>query len=289
MDAGTPHGSPDASVATDDPRAIVRQLHDAEVRLSRRRIEVLANLAGIEQDASRAALTAALDGSSAVAAVDQLQAAQAELVAISHAIDAAREQRRAAILAAYRREALPLRAEADDLRAQADEHQLRTDDLLAELRRHEGVDYVPTYRPAPLDLVGLVDPEAVDPRLPATAQFRAQADALDARAGILETRRVPDGGQVEAGTIDELLGAIAALDPMIIAPRLDDVAEWATAAIRPVAERLARLQPQHDGYGSTIRVQVVWTAGGIDPRSRAYLEPPPAPIERHLAESRPGY
>jgi hypothetical protein len=207
------------------------------------------------------------------------------------AVDAARERRRAAVVERWKAEARPLRAEATRLREQADRHRVRTDELLAALYEHEGCAYEPTYRPAPLDLVGLVDPAAVDPRLPATAQLRARADALDARAGILETREVPDAGQVaRAPSVDDLVEDIDRLDALQVGPRLDHVAEWGAPAFEAVRSRSERLLPAEEGHGDAVVLNVFWRDGRIDEqRSRAYLEPPPAPIERHLAEPWPGY
>ena len=209
--------------------------------------------------AAAAYARAILDGSEAPtqADADEMLRLERRAEAFSAAVDLLRDDRRAAIRAAFKAEAAECRAEAERISLEADAREAVTADLVAQLEQVEGCRFAPVSHLMP----GATEAPAW---LTRTGQQRAEAVDLRRDAARLENLEVVrDSGEVEAGTVDDLV-AEATGNPFVIGPREDRIREWAATATGQAAPQAATTAPV--GVSYVLR----WKGGEILPgESRA--------------------
>jgi hypothetical protein len=286
--------------AVDDPVANAKAEVDQLVEFQRRTWDALQSKSREVASRGAAAGDALVDAALRGTAPGMSQAAegiahlQAELVVLSEALDAARIRHQAAIPAVGRAQAVGMRIEAAARRAEAEEREVLTLQLLAQLREHEGVVYVPA-RAMPSD--GLVGGERKGGalqvfvvNLPRTALLRDEADALEQTAGNIERQEVHQAGQVVGLTVDDLVNAMFA-NPMVIGPRPVDIAAWTIEAEKRERQRRIRLAhggAEAMGYAEPdgpVEFLLTWRQGAIDQRESGARPPEAAFIEVVLAPS----
>src|SRR5206468_4293799 len=95
---------------------------------------------------------------------------------------------------------------------------------------------------------------------PRTSGMYDQAAGLARSADERERQRVPDRGELSAGSLDELLDQVRAVDPMTIAPTLSSVREWAEPQIARVEAALVRMATERQ-QAATWALTLVWDKG----------------------------
>lgn len=219
----------------------------------------------------------AADPDQALAAIaDRVGALRIELDVARRTAGAAREKRIRAQLEMWRAEAAEKRVQSSKLRRQADELEARSNQVLDEAEKLEGVRPV-WPQPPPLPPVVELSPGAapvggvtvVSVPTPKHQLLRFEADDLDREADELEARRVkPDGAVAFEGDVDTLIGYLDELGPTVIAPSNDAVRAWAERnGARP-------------GVTSGVLLELVFAGGEIDeaksrvaPMHRAQVDP----------------
>lgn len=227
---------------SEDPKAQVQQLRDAELALEDQLVTARADLAAAREREASAALSAVLDGASGRTAGDSAAKITERIHALTGAIGTARAQRVAAIPPVWAAEAAALREQAVTIEAQATDHEARTQELLEELRTHAGC----TFTPGGVTRGRLLQVEAA---------------GLAARAAALEARTVVQGGRIAAGSRDELIAAITSWDAMKLAPTLSEALAWLDQVAGPEVPPGAS-------------VTLVWRDGEIDPSASVVTRPP---------------
>lgn len=209
-------------LSVEDARARVQQLRDAELELYDRRQKLLDDMAAATAAHGDEILDAIVSGRkpSASRKVSQLRD---EVDAIDEAVDRARHRRAEAIPDVWRAEAEEERRQATELLLEAEKRQVRTDELLAALKEHEGCDYIwdSRNRDRPLPIEG-----TLTWTVPLTERMRNQAARHSLQADQFEAREVSRQGHFEAWSRDELIERIRAWDPFMIAPNLTTVLDW---------------------------------------------------------------
>lgn len=186
---------------------------------------------------------------------------ESERKSVEHALASARNQRPGAITALWTAEAAALESQAATASADADQRQVRTDELLAALKDHEGCEYVPHEPPR--------GPRVTVVTIPQTVGLRSQAANLKRRAQQLRRQPIDTNGSIHADSREAVIAALRALDPSSVGPALSD-------AVR-CYERLAeaereyrRKSPQHaDDYqrpDAPVNVTIHWKDSRIDTR-----------------------
>jgi hypothetical protein len=253
----------EANMAT-DPRDEVARLHAAEREMTTRLIQLRAEIEAAKPAAAEATLRAQLAGTVSTTssqAAKSLARLREEAERLDAAVDLCRERRAQAIPAVYRHEAAGLREQAATIRVEADERRTKSMALLQELQDLEGVRFNAPAAPPPMMRAGI---ESIYP-LPKSQLQREEADKLAMQAAVIEGRPVARQGTVDAPDVDSLLAMLA--DPMVIAPRLDNVREWATR------RSAAALEHSH-GRRPIATLRLVWGSGVIDEAaSRVALQP----------------
>lgn len=189
-----------------------------------------------------------------------------QLQAIERAIKASRARRVDAIKAYYTSEAAQLHHDASKLRLQAEMRRATTAELLAKLKEHEGIDYMPVaYHPV-LNQYQLAPTPATH-----SERLEAQAEQLDRRAQTKESEPIRDFGQIQASSANDAIRQIENLSPLEIAPMLPDVARWLAEQAPKVVAYETKARKATDGWriigGNTV-IALVWRAGELDAASR---------------------
>ena len=180
--------------------------------------------------------------------------AKTELEATQRAIDATREQRAQAVKAQWNEQAAKMRRTAQAKRGKVGQMRRKTDDLLRQLRNHEGCDYEPQS-----NLVGVGTLEPV--KLPRSAEILAGAEDLETQAKGLEQRLLPlDGFIVAEGSVEALADALYT-DPSRVGPPAHVLKTW----VLPELEKanLAR-ERRYELREFTPWVFIAWKGGNID-------------------------
>ena len=235
--------------------AEVLKLAAAEGDLYAAASEAQAVLADAADALAADALDAALGRDTAPVSAAATTDARALLDASNAAIDAARDRRRAAILAYFRAHADDLRADARRLRDDAGKREKQTTKMLSALQEFEGCAFAPAhvYREP---LTGRTHAATTK-----TTRMLMQADALQAQAQELDRRPVTVQGSASGATPADVVAAVAA-DPYQIAPRLDEVTTFANKlADAEIARRRRHPGPMYEGYvpaDSPLFLELVW-------------------------------
>ena len=258
---------------TEKAKAQVVKLADAEKRLGEKHTTKAAELEAIAGGLGQATLAAELAGEEVdPSSTRRARELRTELEAIDGAIQEARRTRQEAIRGAWKAEAADLRAEAGKRRDEAADRQKRTDELLTQLREHEGVDYLPGPKPEYLGAM-LSRPliYGIDAAVPATAALRLEAGRLDTEASELEARKVPRSGLVTGATVAELFAAVLA-DAYRLGPTMVEIAAWTVtveAKIREpwAIERWSEHRPTDDNEWDSLprRFSLAWHELAIQP------------------------
>ncbi|HAF10383.1 MAG TPA: hypothetical protein DCK98_09935 [Chloroflexi bacterium] len=244
-------------------RAEVDRLFAIERRWAADRKTKAAELAQIERDRGERILEANGDGEQlALSLATQVTALRVMVETCDATIAAARRQRAAAIPYVWRAEAAQLERQADEKAAEAAAHGKRTAELLAELKKHEGADYVPAYL---VDLERLQNPQhargAFDIVLPKSQHLADQIAVLREKAAQPLGRSVVRGGMVRTDPNrvgqqpDELL-ELAIADPMRLAPPILELEAWIERASAADAKRRALLV--HHGAAIALEAPTVY-------------------------------
>lgn len=248
--------------AVEEARQRVAALLDTERQLAGRIAAAAAQRSEVEAQRSEAAVTALLAGqeSDGEAEAVRLLRLQYREQDARQALVTAREQRRAAILAAHRAEAEERRARAAVLRAEADERQAKVDKLLDELQEWQGVRYAPPEgHPG-----GPGSPRVM--RLPKTEALRVEANALDAEADAWQDRQPVDGGQEFADDAEALVERACYANPMTVGPTEEAVRKWAAETVDHEGTRRRRFKPDMARYlqpDAPIHLRLQWAHGDV--------------------------
>ena len=229
-------------------RAEVDRLFAIERRWAADRKTKAAELAQIERDRGERILEANGDGEQlALSLATQVTALRVMVETCDATIAAARRQRAAAIPYVWRAEAAQLERQADEKAAEAAAHGKRTAELLAELKKHEGADYVPAYL---VDLERLQNPQhargAFDIVLPKSQHLADQIAVLREKAAQPLGRSVVRGGMVRT-------------DPNRVGQQPDELLEleaWIERASAADAKRRALLV--HHGAAIALEAPTVY-------------------------------
>lgn len=281
---------------SDDPLEPIRHLFEIEIGMSRRKLALTASRPDVERGAGSRLLAQLLEeptddqGDESLSALARLDA---EIAAVDNAIEQCRDRRRDMVKAVWAHQAAELKRRAGEIKAEAERHKATTADLLMRLQQHEGVPFGPA-QPSPGNMLlinGAWRPEQPTYR-PATKSnmMLAEAAALDGQAQALESRQPISAGSITAESVDDLETQIEAWEVMQIACRLDHAIEWATPAVERAQERIANIREHQDGFGSTISIELYWSAAGLDTKnSKVSIVDPPLPRELVLSPSWPGH
>ena len=190
-------------------------------------------------------------------------ALQAQIDAVSEAIDAVRDQRRDALEQTYRLNAAAKFDEAKAKRAESEAVAAKTAALLEDLARVEGCAYVP-------GVAGATVGGIVVRSTPLSKRLEAEARALEIRANELDRQPAQCSGEAEAADVDGLL-AIACGDPLTIGPTRAELLTWATEA---AASARAGYRKSHaDAEPASILLHIEWEDGALQRRNRAGHDP----------------
>jgi hypothetical protein len=242
--------------------ADVQKQLDAERDFSKSRLAKLAQLAACRPGTGEPTPEAQ---QKVLARTEKLRSDVASLEA---AIAAARTARQISIAEVRNAEASELREVAERLRAEAGERQPQTDELLAQLREHEGVDYVPGPKP---EYIGVPLARALtydfDGATTTTAAMLESASKEEARALKLESEPVPTSGTASGATVDELAARVWE-DAFRVGPTWAEIAAWyerASVAPRQAweQERLHRHLSIDAWDRLPLQCTIVWRGGSI--------------------------
>lgn len=208
-----------ASARIDEARARVEQLHDVELELYDRRQRCLDDMVAATVTAGDQILEAIMSGRKPPQNRKTLQLHD-EVAAIDEAVIHARRRRAEAILESWKVEAAEEWRQSAELLQEAEKRQVRTDELLAALKDHEGCDYVP-YVPQ-RHYAG----ETIVYTTPATDSNRRIAAGHSERAAALEAREVSWQGWFNVASRDELIERVRTWNSFQIGPVLTEALDW---------------------------------------------------------------
>ncbi len=221
--------------------AEVLRLRDRELEIWKDRQQRVAELLELEARTGREVA----DGGSVADAGRLLAEGRAALDVLDRAADELARQREAAVPLIWRAQAESRRSTEAAKRSEAEERAVRTRQLLADLRVHEGCEYGPAGR-QPGD-GGPINPGAVIVyNRPRTAGLLAEADEEGRAAAILERQELnlKAGGQVSASSIERLI--VDGLgDGRRVFPPLREVERWAVEADQRARARLRRTREDY--------------------------------------------
>jgi hypothetical protein len=162
-------------------------------------------------------------------AVHTVTKLRGEIEALERASLAARDRRRAAILAYYQAQAVEARQKAAKLNQEGSEVDKKAAPLLQQLKELMGVEYVPKPLKPGYDV-----PINVETRSRAQV-LRDEAQGLESQAGQLSRRGVQDSVALQGVYAQDFIDA--AMDkPMVMAPPLSAIVEWFDAERKRGAE-----------------------------------------------------
>jgi hypothetical protein len=229
---------------SEDPKARVQQLRDAELALEDQLAEARTALAAAREREADAALSAALDGGSGKPKGEGAAAIAERIGASTAAIAAARTRRVEAINAAWQAEAAALREQAAETRAESDAHAAKTAELLAALEAHEQAPFCAEVRLLDARIAGgLVVGGTMSVAIPKSEWMHSQAAALEQQAASVENRQMRVNGSIGGASRDEILAQVRAWDPMALAPALHAVVAWCEEQEAALRARIGRTSP----------------------------------------------
>lgn len=244
---------------------------ETEFDLSRKRLQMAADLQAVRDSAGAAALEKLMEGDAISPIARRIADAQEQLGLMDAAIRVSRQKRVEAVHKEYAAEAEVLRKQARGKRAEADRRQARTDKLLGELLEFEGVDYVPASpnRPTPGLVEGRITGLGADTvimKVSQTEWLRLEAQDFEMSARSREAQRVRNSGSVQGESVEELVSAIEDLGLETLGPPITDVAEWASS---DVAEREEKRREHYRttgaaGADASIVLEILFRDGKID-------------------------
>lgn len=259
--------------------AHVERLHRAELDLSAERQQKAEQLARAQAQAGADALDMHLQGGGDRSTVISLVSALAnDLAVLDKTIEAARQQRLAAIPQVWLTEAEGKRAEARTLRELADKRQTRTDRLLAELQELEGVSYAPTAprRPDHSPVAGGA-PFLTLVATSKTELLRLQAAQLEREAAQLFAKRPSTSGYLLAQSRQEVLDGLSTAS-MSLWPALGPVVAFLDAGEATVrAQRAYRAEKYGEHVSkpaaAPVAYEIHWKNGELDLSKSRVREP----------------
>lgn len=215
---------------------------ETEFDLSRKRLQMAADLQAVKDSAGAAALEKLMTGDAISPIARRIGDSQEQLSLMDAAIRVSRQKRVEAVHKEYAAEAEALRKQARAKRAEADRRQARTDKLLEALEEFEGVTYAPASPnpPTPALVEGRVTGLGADTvirKVSQTAWLQLEAQDLEMSARGREAQRVRNGGTVSGDSIEELVSAIEDLGVEVLGPPIVNVAEWIGSGVAQDAER----------------------------------------------------
>ncbi len=263
----------DAAGAAEAARKRVTDICARELELSRLQLLKVSELAAIRAKRGDAVLASTDPGAAARDSARQVAALEEEASGLADAAAAARRQRLEAIPRVWLAQADELEAQAADLESQATDLEARSNELRRALEQFDGWLYLPATalfegRPI-MDVVPRPGQEFrfLDGRGPRFKGLRTDAAVLRERAVQLRFHTVPEmAGSVEAGNLEQLIEA-AYLDPMRVAPVVEDLASWFEQAVGRERSRRARIPIGDDHVpveAPIAQIHLEWRQGKVD-------------------------
>jgi len=238
------------------------KLSEQRTQLEKKAAAAVEEFAGLRSVSADERLDAFLSGAELGENRTRIAALEGQLEDLNAAKRALMGRIRTAMLAGAHEKAEKKRADAKKIQSELDKHQARTDELLAQLKAHDAVEYGPKGAIGLMPVPGQLLPVPLTVRS-RSAELAAQIATLNAAADAIEAEAAQSvkGGRAVGESLEELLLG-ATQHPL--APSEREIRAWfAEASARADcdwARNEATWLPAVD-RGAT-RFTVVWNGGG---------------------------